>query len=186
MVPISEAIPDWTGYFGTNQETSVLYNGLDIGSVAIALLDTNSPVAGLIPGNNYTVVLQAGESDSGFVSASIAQTGLIPSTAESILFEASIRYAAGWQVTVAGQNVPVTEISTINSDFGVYAGNISAFAGQDAQLEFTALSGSGPTVNLYLDAISFSTSPIPEPSGLALAALGGLCFAWRRWRKQSL
>lgn len=28
--------------------------------------------------------------------------------------------------------------------------------------------------------------PAPEPGELALAALGGLCFAWRRWKKQSL
>jgi len=108
---------------------------------------------------------------------------LIPSTANSILFEASLPYATGWQVSIAGQNIPVTQISTINSNFGVYAGNISAFAGQVDNLEFTALSGAGPTVNLYLDSISFSPSPVPEPNSLGLFALGGLVMAYRQWRR---
>jgi hypothetical protein len=175
-----DAIPGWTAYLGNNQQTSVLYDSLDIGSAAIAILDANSPVGGLIPGNNYTVVLQAGADSTGYVSAAIAQSALIPSTAQSIRFEASLPYAAGWQVTIAGQNIPVTQISTINSYYAVYAGNIAAYAGQVTSLEFTALTGAGPTVNLFLDSILFSTSPIPEPSVFGLLALGGLFFSSRR------
>jgi hypothetical protein len=182
MVPASEAIPGWIGYLGNTQQTSVLYDNLFIGSAAIAILDTNW--GGVIPGNNFTVALQAGASGSGNVSASIAQTGLIPSTARSILFEASLPYAAGWQVTIAGQNIPVTQISAIDSYNGVYAGDVSAYSGKVANLEFTALSGGGPTVNLYLDSISFSTSIIPEPSTFGLFALAGLLFSLRRWRSQ--
>jgi PEP-CTERM motif len=181
-VPISEAIPDWTAYLGADQQTSVLYDDLAIGSAAIALLDSNSPAPGLIPGNNYTVVLQSGAGSSEDVSASIAQTALIPSTAQSIIFEASFPYAAGWQVTIAGQDIPVTEVSAINSSYAIYAGNVSPFAGQTDQLEFTALAGTGPSVNMYLDEISFSTSPIPEPGVLGLSALGSLLLAWRNRR----
>ena len=184
FIPISEAIPGWTADLNGSPVTSVLYDSLSTGAAAIAIVDANSLAGGLIPGNEYTVVLQAGIGSSENVPASIAQTALIPSAAESILFEASIPYEAGWQVTIAGQNIPVTEISAINSYYGVFAGNISAYAGQTDQLEFTALAGSGPMVNLYLDSISFSTSPVPEPSTIALSALGGLSLALR-WRKKS-
>jgi hypothetical protein len=184
FVSITDAIPGWTAYYGNNLQTAVLYDSLAIGSVNLAILDANVSFAGfLIPGNENTVVLQAGGGGPEEVSASISQTALIPSTANSILFEASLPYAAGWQVSIAGQNIPVTQISTINSNFGVYAGNISAFAGQVDNLEFTALSGAGPTVNLYLDSISFSPSPVPEPNSLGLFALGGLVMAYRQWRR---
>lgn len=182
FVSISSAIPSWTSYLGSVQQTTVLYNSLFIGSAVLAILGTNSPVGGNIPGNAYTVVLQAGSSS---LSAAIAQTALIPSTAQSIFFTASLPYAAGWQVTIAGQNIPVTQISTLGGGYYVYGGNVSAFAGQNQELRFTALFGAGPTVNLYLDSISFSSSPVPEPSALSLLALGGLLLAWCSRRKSS-
>jgi hypothetical protein len=184
FVPISEAIPGWTAYLGNNQQTSVVYDDLAIGSAAIAILDSNSPVPGP-PGNNYTVVLQAGGSSAGDVSASISQSALIPSTANSLLFEASLPYGAGWQVSIAGQNVPVSLISTIDSSYALYAANVSTFAGHVDNLEFMALPGAGPTVNLYLGSISFSHSSVPEPDSFGLFALGGLFVAWRHWRKGS-
>ncbi len=185
MVPVSEAIPNWTGCFGNSQETSALYDSVDTGSAAIAILDANSLVPGLIPGNIYTVVLQVGGSSGGYVSASISQTALIPQTAKSILFDASVPFAAGWQVTIDGQNVPVSQISIINVNFAVYAGNVSAYAGQVDNLQFSALSGAGPTVNLYLDAISFSSSSVPEPSVCGLLILGSLIFCLRRRHNSS-
>lgn len=175
FVPISDAIPDWTAYFGTSQQTSILYDSLATGSQEIAILSSNSP--GAIPGNNYTVVIQATGGSAG-PSTSLAQTALIPSTANSIFFTASLPYSAGWQVTIDGQVISVTEISAVG-DNAVYAGNVSAFAGQVDQLEFTALSGAGPSVNLYLDSISFSPTLVPEPNMLGLSALGGLFLAWR-------
>jgi hypothetical protein len=141
----------------------------------LAILSSNFVEA--IPGNAYTILLQAGIGLEH--PASISQTGLIPPTAESILFQASFPYAAGWQVSIGGQAIPVTQISTVDASYRVYAGDVSAFAGEVETLEFTALEGSGPTVNLYLDAISFSSSPIPEPSVLCLSAFGGLLLAWR-------
>lgn len=176
FVPISDAIPDWTGYYGTDELTSILYNSLATGSQEIALLSSNSP--GAIPGNNYTVVIQATGGSTG-PSTSLAQTALIPSTAESLLFTASLPYSAGWQVTIGGQVIPVTEISTVGSDYAVYGGNISAFAGQVEQLEFSALAGNGPSVNLYLDSVSFSPNLVPEPNVVDLFVLGGLFLAWR-------
>ena len=177
FVSMSNAIPGWTGYLGSVQQTTVLYNSLATGSAVLAILATNSPVGGVIPGNIYNVVLQAGSTS---LSAAIAQTAVIPSYANSIFFTASLPYAAGWQVTIAGQNIPVTEVSTVGNGFAIFGGDISAFAGQQDELRFTALFGAGPTVNLYLDSISFSTSIVPEPGVFALVALGGLLLGYRR------
>jgi hypothetical protein len=112
FIPIADAIPGWTAYFGNNQQTSVLYDSEDIGSVNVSILDANSLVGGLIPGNDYTVLLQAGNGggDGGLpnTTASIAQTGMIPSTAESIEFTASLPDGPpGWQVTINGQPISI-------------------------------------------------------------------------------
>ncbi len=71
-------------------------------------------------------------------------------------------------------------IATSNApNFTVWTADISAYAGQYGQLSFTApWQSSG-----LLDNIQFSSAPIPEPNGLALAALGGLLLGLRRWKK---
>ena len=189
FVPIGDAIPGWTGYLGNTQVTDVLYDSLAIGSVNISILDANSPAH--IPGNNYTVVLEAGNGggNGGLANttASIAQTGLIPATVESIEFTASFpNGGAGWQITINGQLIPVSQIGTVGSYYGVYAGNVSAYAGHVDQLEFTSLYGpAGAADNLYLDNLAFSASPVPEPNSLGLFALGGMFVAWLHWRKPS-
>lgn len=102
FVPIAEAIPGWTAYYGNLQQTSVFYDGLATGSVNISILDENNVGLAPIPGNNYTVVLEAGNGNDGGngglanTTASIAQTAMIPSTAESIVFTASIPNGGGW------------------------------------------------------------------------------------------
>lgn len=178
-VPIANAIPGWTGYIGTNQQTTVLYNDLAIGSAVLSLLDTNyiSPAA-IIPGSSDMVVIQA-----GFPSkpASIAQSAMIPATAKSILFAANYPYGSGWQVTIAGKIIPVTQVSAINSNYAFFEGDISTYAGHVDELRFTALYVSSPGGSLFLDSIQFSATPIPEPSSVALAALGGAWFILRRW-----
>jgi len=190
FVPTSNAIPGWTGYLGTNLQTAVLYNSETAGDGNLSIIGTNSPQSYLtpIPGNKYTVVLEAGFNPNGSspysVNASIAQTGLIPATAESILFTASIPApsVAGFQVSIAGQVIPVIEISSIDGYYAMYGGNVSAFAGQVAELEFTDLAATESTEGtLELDAISFSASPIPEPSAWSLFSICALCiWLWAR------
>ena len=53
----------------------------------------------------------------------------------------------------------------------MYAGEISPYAGQTAELRFTV-----PTAGGSLDYIQFSTTPVPEPSTWALLGLGGALF----------
>jgi hypothetical protein len=166
-----------------------LYDDEDIGSVNISILDANSPVGGLIPGNNYTVLLQAGNGggDGGLpdTTASIAQTAMIPSTAESIVFIASFPGGPGWQITLNGQPISVSQIGTVGGSYGVYSGNVAPYAGQVDQLEFTALVNPGVGAEfLRLDNIQFSASPVPEPNSFPLFALCGLLVAWRHWPKR--
>jgi hypothetical protein len=191
FVPIADAIPGWTAYYGNSQQTSVLYDAGAIGSVNIAIIDANNPAIGLIPGDNYTVFLQSGNNggDGGApnATASIAQTAMIPSTAESIVFTASFPYEAGWQITIDGLPISVSQIGTVGGSYGIFAGNVSPYAGRaDQLLEFTALYGGYSSgVNVSLGNIAFSTSPVPEPSSFGLFALGGMFVVCLHWRKPS-
>ena len=69
------------------------------------------------------------------------------------------------------------------------AGNISAFAGStNVELQFEELANDPsnpfqPYVNL--DAITFSTTIVPEPSSLVLLAVGILSLAGYCWRRPS-
>ena len=159
-------------------------NGTVLGGGNLAILASNSLVGDPppIPGYNYTVVLEPGPdritSPPAQVSASIAQTGLIPANAQSILFTA--QDFAVLQVTIAGQVIPIVEIGTIDGGYPRCGGNISAFAGQVAELEFTDVSGG--TVQTEADAelagISFSSSPIPEPSEWSLCGICAFMCFW--------
>ena len=188
-VPASNAIPGWTGYLGTDQQGTMLYNSLSSGDGNLSIVGTNQPsfvYAAPIPGNNYTVVLQPGpdrnSSSLESVNASIVQTGLIPANAQSILFTALDFQAL--QVTIAGQVIPIIEIGSIDGGYPRCGGNISAFAGQVAELAFTDLTDGTELSDseAELAGISFSSSPIPEPGTLGLLASGGLFIGWR-WRR---
>ena len=74
-----------------------------------------------------------------------------------------------------------------HTNFVLYSVDISSFAGHTEPLSFTAF-GQNPHVNdqyLFLDAIQFIPSAVPEPGVTGLSALGGLFFAWWRSRKSS-
>ena len=70
-------------------------------------------------------------------------------------------------------------IPTGSSDnYNIYAADVSAYAGQTAQLLFTAVAGNAG----MLDNIQFSSTAVPEPNQFALAALGTLLLGCRRWK----
>ncbi|HEX3799744.1 MAG TPA: hypothetical protein VH413_13695 [Verrucomicrobiae bacterium] len=180
FVPVVEALPGWSAYFGSSQQNSLLYNNLSTGSVEVALLDQNSPVGGVIPGNQYTVVLQAGLNGvNGASTASIAQTGLIPSGSRSIIFTAAPPTGPGWSVMLGGQNIPVVPESQQGS-YVEYIGDISAFAGQTDELRFTADFSANKLGGMVLDNIQFSPNLVPEPSVWSLILCGTAFFGLTR------
>lgn len=183
-VPASDAIPGWTAYIGTTTQTDIVYNELSLGAPSIAIMGTNGGPAAL--DGAYSIDLYGGAGPS--TSVSISQTALVPASTASILFIAQgVNPPSGGgplQVSLGGQSISFSAIS-IEPNYTLYGGNVpSPLAGQIEQLTFSAPTDGG---NNYweIDDIQFSPSAVPEPSVLGLSALGGLFFAWRRWRKSS-
>ena len=159
----SAALPGWKVYVETNQIDRVLHNNMFLDSAGLAVIGPEGalfwnyfPIEG-----NYTIVLQGGSKSVypglgfGFVEAGIAQTGLVPATARSLRFKA---WSAAFTVYLGGQVVPVVPLSD-GSNYTVYAGDVTTFAGQMAELRFTTPSGH----SVALDSIQFSLEPAPLP-----------------------
>src|SRR5216684_8642844 len=108
FVEFAPAFPGWTGYLGTNQQSVALFNALNIGNPAIALLGPGWNPVDIIQGS-YTAVLQAGSYGTSQgtiidVDASISQTGLIPAGTLSIQF-LSTGARNGFTVSLNGQQI---------------------------------------------------------------------------------
>jgi hypothetical protein len=192
-VPIGSALPDWTGYLGANQQTQVGYNAPANSTASITLIGPtwNSTDVGLYYGvgiidGNYSVDLQTGAQPTGddaiTENASIARNGTVPSSAESLQFDAF--ETTPLSVYFNGNAlIPVVLSSGVSADgvpYNLYGANISAWAGQTGQLEFTA-DFNGSYNFVVLDDIMFSPSDVPEPTTLALIFLGGAILASHRW-----
>jgi hypothetical protein len=192
FVPIGSALPGWTAYLGAGQLTQVGYNSPTLGTATISLMgptwnsfDPALPGIGIIDGN-YSVVLQSGavpNSQGLGENASIGQNGTVPSSAESLQFEA---VAIGpFSVSFAGNALDPVALSSGQGVDGMtytlYGANISAWAGQTGELEFTS-DFNEHFPYLVLDDIAFSTQVIPEPSPITLTGVGVLLFAvYRRF-----
>jgi len=173
-VPVANALPFWTVYYGDVQQTQVDYNVVTSGTSIVSLIGGTYLPA--IDGN-YSVYLEEGVSAS---SVSISQTGLIPLGMQSLLFEADSGPGT-LGISIGSQNIPFTEVGT-GANYTLYGANISAWSGDTEQLTFTALQGGGLN-DWLLDDISFSTNVVasPEPNIAALSAIGGLLFGARKW-----
>ena len=112
-------------------------------------------------------------------AASVGQTGQIPLSALSLLFYLS--FDSNLQVTFGGQLISLIKTGSTPT-YDIWGGDVSAYAGQTGQLLFTALPNIGYGL---LDNIQFSSSAIPEPSTLALGALGAFLLGFRRWRNSA-
>ena len=176
FVPISKALPGWSAYFSsgttTYPQTEVVYDGISTGGNVISLVDSQAatPIQG-----NYSAYLFGGED----LSASISQTGVIPARTQSLTMEAW-EFECSPIVAINGQPINMIPLETI-SFYTVYGGSIPSFdVGPSVTLSFTAPPG-GPSM-FELDDITFSTNaPTPEPSIIALTAIGGLFFGARKW-----
>ncbi len=177
LYDVTTALPGWTAFYGTDQQTQVGYNNISTGATYILLIGTNDPYYVSSIGGRYSVLLQGGVSAA---YAAISQTGLVPATAESILFRAK-EGAGPLILSMGGQSLPIFAVGS-GSNYTLYGADISAYSGQTEQLEFSAPSGYFANNNWMIDNIQFSSSPVPEPSESALAALGILLLGFRRWK----
>jgi hypothetical protein len=182
-VSIVAALPNWSGYLGEAQQTTVLYNNRYLGTATIDLM---GPSGGPILQGQYTVLLQAGLNPSGLgqVGANIAQTGMIPPNAQSLRFLAN---GPAVMASFGGQTLSLVPLVgdpcfTCTTLFGA---DISGFAGQTGELRISApdLSSIGFPNNIFLDNIFFSPEQVPEPRVLGLFALGLLLLGWRHLRR---
>ena len=188
-IPTSAAIPGWAAYYGTttgtNQSSEIGYDFISLGGEMISLQDRNATSSPLdfsvLPiQRNYSVLLQ-GPQPGLETSVAIGQTGTIPVGTQSLTFFGVLGgsvLGGSLQVTFNGQNISYGAIGT-GANYTIYGANIASYAGQNGELLFTT---PVQTVGL-LDNIQFSSSPVPEPSELALLALGGLAYAWRYRQK---
>jgi hypothetical protein len=163
---------------GTPQ-SAIFFDTLSEGGAAVILDDTSANNMGPIPlQGTYSLNLEgaSGSFDNNPTTASIGQTGTIPLTAQSLTFFANLGGTV--LVTFNGQNLPFSAIGN-GVDYTIYGSDISSYAGQTGQLLFTATLESGA----LLDNIQFSSLPVPEPSELALGALGASLLGFRRWKR---
>jgi hypothetical protein len=184
-VSATNAIPHWSAYYSTstftNQAGSIAYDTVSAGGALIILEDSNAPGGPFPIQGSYSVFLEGASGIFGNnpTAASIGQTGTIPSTAQSLTFYLGDLFG-NVQVSFNGQPLSFMAISnTLN--YTIYGADISAYAGQTGQLLFTA----PLQTDALLDNIQFSSLPVPEPSAIALSALGTLFLGFRRWRNSS-
>lgn len=167
----SNAVPAWEVSYGTTPVGEITYNDPAVGSTWVNLWATN----GQQIDGGYSVLLQGGLTAS---AASISQTGLVPSTAKSLLFEA--RPGGGTlSVSLGGESLLLVEVGT-GPNYVLYGADISAFAGQNEPLTFSALEDFSRPNDWNIDDIQFSPTVIPEPNSVSLVALGAVAFGWRR------
>jgi hypothetical protein len=185
-VLVSEALPFWTAFYGSEQVSAVSHNSYSLGSANISILGPhwdNSLGTSIINGN-YTAVLQAGD-NPGPVSVSIAQTGTIPIDSQSILVNVKQFFAgSGLSVSLDGQNVPAFLVEH-DAGYSLFGVDISSFAGQTTELRLTAETTPGGRFNsIEIDDVTFSNQPIPEPatSAIVLSGLALWFFGYRRSR----
>jgi hypothetical protein len=174
FVSVSDGLPGWSAYIGTNQLTQVGHNAITLGDANVGILGPQYPFDTYPLQGAYTAILQPGALDGQGLSASIAQTGLIPASANSMRFLAFLGYTNDLVVTIGGQSTPVVPLGS-----GSFGCDVSAFTGSVEEIEFTILDTDGNDLN-FLDAITFSMESVPEPSALDLVIIGVtvLCV-WR-------
>jgi hypothetical protein len=185
-VTAASALPDWTAYLGSVQQTDVIQNAVSTGQASVVIFGPDYPAAGSSPGfypgtidGNYSVLLQAGADPitSALEGASIAQYGTVPLAAQSLEFKAWETPFTEFSVSFDGNTLSPLVLGS-GANYTLYGVNISSYDGDSGTLQFSALFVNPGVSWLGLDDISFV--PVPEPNIVALTAIGGLLFGARK------
>ena len=162
-IPTVDALPGWTAYYDGTATSYVWYDTASLGSSVIAINDAKRNY-GFIPlEGSYSVGI---EGRGG--SASIGQTGKVPSDSLSVVFYLRNEWAAGLEVSFQGHVLPYNVIGS-QSNYDICEADISQFAGQTGELRFTEYAGGA-----VIDDIQFSTRAVPEPGTMVLSVFGAL------------
>jgi len=176
LVPTTAALPGWQAFYSGSATAQVGYDFISIGAPLISIVDNK---AGLPIQGNYSAYLF-----SAFTtSSSLSQAATVPFGTESIQLDANQSAFASFVVTLGGETINMVPLQSL-SDYTLYRGDVSTFADQDVALSITELPPTNPGYSpslLELDNIVFSPNAVPEPSVVALGAIGGLLFGARKW-----
>lgn len=182
----SNAIPGWSAYIGTSMESRILHDNVFLDAPTITVFDNQctDPIivsyCHVLEGT-YSVYLRAGlPITGGWASASIAQTGLIPSEMKTMAFQAVGPFgsgqATGLEVSVGGQATSL-HLFTAQPTFNLYGVDVSVFAGQETEIKFTSTGNP-----FYLDSIRFIPIQVPEPTLVIWLGVAA-AFAFGRIKK---
>jgi hypothetical protein len=115
-----------------------------------------------------------------YVSVSISQYNTVPGGSQTLQFLAIVAANATFSVSFNGNNLtPVALGSGVNGST-VYGADIAPYAGETGTLEFSAFQNGG-LGGVGIDDIGFYPTAVPEPSIVALTAMGGLLFGARKF-----
>lgn len=169
----SDPLPSWSV-----NNLGPIYNLACLGSSCVSVHDVGSILADpSVPiEGNFSVFLQGGTSgasgDLPLIGAAISQTGDVPAGAKSIRLLSTenegIDAVTGYEnlrVSLDGSNIPLISLGTVG-EVVTLGGNVAPFAGTTAELVISTVDPviDGPELWAWVDAVSFSTEAIPEPS----------------------
>ncbi len=185
FVPTTNALPGWRAFAGDIELQEVVYNGFALSGAQASLLtfdgvSTPDPIEGSFSAYLYSGLVYTTPPAPG--PASLRQVGLVPSESRSLQFK------SGWelpQVSLGGSLLPLFMLSQ-GTNYALYGADITAYAGQELELRFTAPVDptriNGRTDSL-IDSIEFSTTVVPEPSAWTLLGAVGV-IGWCCWRRR--
>jgi hypothetical protein len=155
---------------GVDQITAGLNYGTLIDTNISLQLGYNLPVSG-----QYSLGFWPGFDGNGsFAPFSLTQTGDVPADAKSIHF---VGFGGAFELRVNHLLVPLVYDNTPGTIAVNVYGDMSAFAGQTVELDFTTIKGARPN---GIDSILFSPQIVPEPTTCLFFGLGWLGLLARR------